>query len=147
MKTEMKTPMSSFSLGSGKVSGAGEVGAKVDIAGSLEMRIAQLEVRPQMPGIGQAVDGEALVLDAGLRPEWGGGAGTLPKGTTQNDMLVWDTVTEKWIKYIGGTSILRWWDTSTTEWKEVEVPSDLGKVLQVNNVAGEGLTFDYLKWR
>lgn len=144
IKTQMKTPMTSFSKGGGGNNEAPPVAISGD---NLEQRVADLEMRPRMPASGTGLDGDVIELD-GVSPRWGaGGSAGLPNGTNQNDMLVWDTGTSKWIKYVGIVSILRWWDTSTSAWKEVEVPSDLGKVLQVNNVVGEGLTIDYLKWR
>lgn len=146
IQTPIKTPMSSFSMGGG---GGGEgsppTGSVGQLEPNLEQRVADLEMRPKMPASGTGNDNDVLTLD-GPSPRWeAGGAGSLPGGTNDDDMLVWNGTQQKWVAYTSSSQIMRWWDGSTSTWKEVEVPADDGKVLQTATPAG--LVFDYMKWR
>jgi hypothetical protein len=140
-KTPMKTPMTSFSKG-----GGGDMPSLPAVTGGdLEQRVADLEMRPRMPASGTGDNGDALVLD-GVSPRWGeGGGGSLPPGLKEDDMVVWDKVEEKWVVYAGVKNIIRWWDSSTNTWKEIEIPEDDDKVLQTITVGN--LAFGFLKWR
>lgn len=140
METPMKTPMTAFSLGSGAEAVNSEVLEK-DTQGNLEQRVADLEMRPRMPASGTGDDGNVLTLD-GPSPRWEQG-GLPVDGLSEKNILVWDDTAEKWIAWTSETSVIRWWDAVESVWKEVTVPTEVGKVLQTNDVVGEGVVFNY----
>jgi hypothetical protein len=143
MKTPMKTPMTSFSKGGDGGQNASGVAEVADV--NLEQRVADLEMRPRMPASGTGIDGDVLELD-GVSPRWSaGGGGTIDPGNSEGDMLVWDVSEVKWVPYTGALNIIRWWDSSTNTWKEIEIPEDNGLVLQT--IETGNLDFSLLKWR
>lgn len=143
LQTNMETSMSSFSLGSGSVDSPVNPELKNDEQGNIEQRIADLEMRPRMPAAGTGIDGNVLALD-GVNPRWGDGSG-LPDGVNDGDIIVWNDTTSVWEVFDSTSQIMRWWDGSTNEWKDIEVPAVDGKILQT--ATPEGVKFDFLKWR
>jgi len=95
-----------------------------------------------MPAAGTGDDNDVLVLDVS-NPRWEPSSASLPHGNMDGDILVWSGTA--WVVFDDATQQMRWWDASTNEWKEIEVPADDGKILQT--ASPEGVKFDYLAWR
>ena len=141
MKTELQTTMSSFSLGNGKSSAPEEKGKSILSVEELAMRVADLEARPRMPGLNDALPNDVVALNGVHQPIWK--AGLLPDGLLEGDLLVWhiDEGVGSWIRYVPTKSIMLWYDLTLAIWKELEVPSEVGKV--VKNTATGGVEFNY----
>ena len=125
MKSDLKTKMTSISSTSfgGGAETAGEP-IERETSGNLEQRIADLESRPRMPASGTGNDGDALVLD-GPSPRWG--AGALPDGDEDGDILYWNTA-----------------KAPEAGWDVLDRPSEAGKLLKTTAL---NIEWDYLKWR
>jgi hypothetical protein len=115
-----------------------------EITKQIEEFLAKLEGNQRLlPGGAEEDDALEYLLG---KPTWDpSGSGSIGTGTLDLDTLSWDTGQSKWIKYASGTQNIHYWNTN--RWVEIVRPEELGKVLQTNEVVGEGLTFDYLKWR
>jgi len=149
MKTPMKTEMSSTFVSSG--GSASDDNVLIQDGKTLEDRVSILEARPTMPAKGSlASEGDVLGLDVDLRPRWDAGS-SLTNGNNDDDILVWNDTTEKWVVFDSSTSALLFWnkDVANGSWQLIDIPADDSKVLQTYTPeSGEPpIKFDFLVWR
>lgn len=144
MKTDMQTPMSSFSLGRGD---APEFESK-SVGRDPEDLTSRIDgIMPRLlPLRGSGDEGDVVTLDANLVPQWEPGAASLPDGINESDILVWDDTLKEWVVFDDVIDLIRLWNQSTSQWTNIEVPADVGMVLQTLG-ANPVLKFDYMKWR